>query len=64
MARAYLHADAPSTAARVLLQADHIAPAEVRHRPAGRDTVAQVARDPDAPTTITQLALTLGLLCP
>ena len=64
VARAHLHADAPGAAARVLLQADHIAPAEVRHRPAGRDTVAQIARDPDAPTTITQLALTLGLLCP
>ncbi|RIV34157.1 helix-turn-helix domain-containing protein [Micromonospora radicis] len=62
-ARAYLHTAAPGAAARVLLQADHIAPAEVRNRPAGRATVAQVARDPDAPTTITELARALGVIC-
>ncbi|WP_406075562.1 helix-turn-helix domain-containing protein [Micromonospora sp. NBC_01638] len=51
-----------ANAARVLLRADSIAPAEIRHRPAARDVVAQVARDPDAPPTITQLAIALGVL--
>ncbi|MEU7589494.1 hypothetical protein AB0A95_24745 [Micromonospora sp. NPDC049230] len=44
------------------MRADSIAPAEIRHRPAARDVVAQVARDPDAPATITQLAIGLGVL--
>ncbi|MFI9639475.1 helix-turn-helix domain-containing protein [Micromonospora sp. NPDC051925] len=61
-ARAYLRTDDPVSAARVLIRADGIAPAEVRHRPVVREVVAQVARDPDAPTTIIQLAISLGLL--
>ncbi|MGC5309403.1 hypothetical protein [Micromonospora zamorensis] len=61
-ARAYLQTDDPANAARVLLRADSIAPAEIRHRPAARDVVAQVARDPGAPPTITQLAIGLGVL--
>lgn len=60
-ARAYLHADDPVNAGRVLMEADRIAPAEIRHRPAGRDVLAQVARDPDAPATVTQLADMLGV---
>ncbi|WP_416900445.1 helix-turn-helix domain-containing protein [Micromonospora echinospora] len=60
-ARAYLHADDPVTAGRVLMEADRIAPAEIRHRPAGRDILAQVAREPTAPTTLTHLAATLGV---
>ncbi|MEU1586442.1 helix-turn-helix domain-containing protein [Micromonospora sp. NPDC005710] len=61
-ARAYLQTDDPANAARVLVWADRIAPAEVRYRPAARDVVAQAARAPDAPTTITELAGTLGVV--
>ncbi|TNH30132.1 helix-turn-helix transcriptional regulator [Micromonospora orduensis] len=61
-ARAYLQTNDPANAARVLVQADSTAPAEIRHRPAARDVVAQVARDRDAPATITQLAINLGVL--
>ncbi|WP_430497784.1 helix-turn-helix domain-containing protein [Micromonospora trifolii] len=61
-ARAYLQTDDPTNAARVLLRAERIAPAEIRDRPAARDVVAQIARDPDAPPTITQLAIGLGVL--
>lgn len=61
-ARAHLQTDDPTHAARLLLQADSIAPAEVRHRPAARKVVAQAARAPDAPGMITQLALTLGVM--
>ncbi|WP_245712606.1 helix-turn-helix domain-containing protein [Micromonospora nigra] len=61
-ARAHLQTDDPTNAARLLLQADSIAPAEVRHRPTARKVVAQAARAPDAPGTITQLALTLGVI--
>ncbi|MFI6066541.1 helix-turn-helix domain-containing protein [Micromonospora sp. NPDC051227] len=61
-ARAYLLTDDPANAARVLLRADSVAPAEIRHRPSAREVVAQVARDPTAPATITQLAINLGVL--
>ncbi|MFE9189561.1 hypothetical protein ACFYL6_08135 [Micromonospora sp. NPDC007208] len=61
-ARAYLQTDDTAYAARVLLRAERIAPAEIRFRPAARDVVAQVARDPRAPPTITQLAIGLGVL--
>ncbi|TDB79872.1 XRE family transcriptional regulator [Micromonospora sp. KC721] len=61
-ARAYLQTNEPTNAARLLVQADTIAPAEVRHRPAARAVVAEAARDPDAPTTITQLATNLGIV--
>ncbi|RZT80961.1 transcriptional regulator with XRE-family HTH domain [Micromonospora violae] len=61
-ARAYLQTNDPANAARVLLRAERTAPAEVRHRPAAREVVAQVARDPDAPATITQLAVNLGIV--
>ena len=61
-ARAYLQTDDPGNAARVLLAAESVAPYEVRRRPAGRDVLAQVARDPKAPAAIGELALSLGLL--
>ncbi|MEV0326177.1 helix-turn-helix domain-containing protein [Micromonospora echinospora] len=61
VARAYLHADDPVNAGQVLIEADRIAPAEIRRRPAGRDVLAQVARDPAAPATLTHLAATLGV---
>ncbi|MFG1915537.1 hypothetical protein [Micromonospora sp. NPDC048898] len=61
-ARAYQLSNDPTNAGRVLVWADSIAPAEIRHRPAARDVVAQVAHDPDAPATIIQLAIGLGVL--
>ncbi|MET7705423.1 helix-turn-helix domain-containing protein [Micromonospora sp. NPDC005413] len=61
-ARAYLQIGDPGNAARVLVQADSLAPAEVRNRPAAREVVAQVARDANAPMMITQLALSLGVV--
>ncbi|GIJ32802.1 helix-turn-helix domain-containing protein [Micromonospora sediminimaris] len=60
-ARAHLHAHDHTSAARTLRQAESIAPAEVRHRPAARDLLAQVLRSPHAPTTIVQLAAALGV---
>lgn len=61
-ARAYLRTDDPANAARVLVRAERIAPAEISHRPAARDVVAQVARHSAAPATVTQLAINLGVL--
>ncbi|MEU1755876.1 helix-turn-helix domain-containing protein [Micromonospora matsumotoense] len=61
-AHGYLLTGDPVSAARVLIRTDSIAPAEVRHRPAVRELVAHVARVPDAPTTITPIAIGLGLL--
>ncbi|MFI6821628.1 helix-turn-helix domain-containing protein [Micromonospora sp. NPDC050187] len=60
-ARAYLEVGDPVAAGRVLVDVERIAPAEIRHRPVGRDVLAQVARDPDAPATLTQLADALGV---
>ncbi|MER5454772.1 helix-turn-helix domain-containing protein [Micromonospora sp. NPDC002389] len=60
-ARAHLHAHDATSAARTLRQAQSIAPAEVRHRPAARDLLVQVLRSPHAPTTIVQLAAALGV---
>ncbi|GGM40849.1 hypothetical protein GCM10011608_27000 [Micromonospora sonchi] len=61
-ARAYLQADDPTNAARVLLDAEILAPCEVRRRPVGRDVLAEIARDPKAPAMIGELALSLGLV--
>ncbi|MEU7617777.1 helix-turn-helix domain-containing protein [Micromonospora rifamycinica] len=60
-ARGYLLTGDPVSAARVIIRADRIAPAEVRHRPAVREVVARLAREPHAPPTITPLAVSLGL---
>ncbi|RGC67731.1 Helix-turn-helix domain protein [Micromonospora sp. MW-13] len=60
-ARAYLQADDPINAGRVLIDADRTAPAELRHRPAAREVVARVVRDPHAPAMLIQLAATLGV---
>ncbi|MFE9182410.1 helix-turn-helix domain-containing protein [Micromonospora haikouensis] len=60
-ARAYLQTGDPIDAGRVLLEADRIAPAEIRHRPAGRDVLAQVVRDPTAPEMLVHLAATIGV---
>ncbi|WFE95794.1 helix-turn-helix domain-containing protein [Micromonospora sp. WMMD987] len=59
-ARAYLQADDPANAGRVLADADRMAPAEVRHRPATREVLAQVARARHAPADIIRLAAALG----
>ncbi|MEU7979863.1 MULTISPECIES: helix-turn-helix domain-containing protein [Micromonospora] len=59
-ARAYLQGADPVSAGRVLVDADRIAPAEIRHRPAGRDVLARVAREPAAPASLVRLAATLG----
>ncbi|MGV9215647.1 helix-turn-helix domain-containing protein [Micromonospora sp. RB23] len=61
-ARAHLQTNDPGNAARLLVQADSIAPAEIRHRPWARNVLAQAARHPDAPPTIIQLAINLGVL--
>ncbi|WP_320067597.1 helix-turn-helix domain-containing protein [Micromonospora sp. RTGN7] len=58
-ARAYLQADDPANAGRALVDADRTAPAELRHRPAAREVVARVARDPHAPAMIIALAAAL-----
>ncbi|MFC8849883.1 MULTISPECIES: hypothetical protein [unclassified Micromonospora] len=60
-ARAYLQTDDPRAAGRVLRDAERTAPAELRHRPAARQMIAQVTRTPHAPATLVHLALTLGL---
>ncbi|MFI6820613.1 helix-turn-helix domain-containing protein [Micromonospora sp. NPDC050187] len=60
-AHAYLQVGDPVNAGRVLVDAERTAPAEIRHRPAARDVLAQVTRNPDAPATVTQLADTLGV---
>ena len=61
-ARGYLQADDLGSAARVLLEAEILAPYEVRRRPAGRNVLVQVARAPKAPAAIGELALSLGLV--
>jgi transcriptional regulator with XRE-family HTH domain len=60
-ARAYLHTDDPTRAGRALVDAAQSAPAEVRHRPAARQVLAQIARDRHAPATVVQFAATLGV---
>ncbi|TDC39426.1 XRE family transcriptional regulator [Micromonospora sp. 15K316] len=61
VARAYLHAGDAVNAARALTQVECTAPAEITHRPVAQDVLAEVARDPRAPTTIMRLAVTLGV---
>ncbi|MFC8849890.1 MULTISPECIES: helix-turn-helix domain-containing protein [unclassified Micromonospora] len=60
-ARAYLRTADPRGAGRALLDAERTAPAELRHRPAARQVIAQVTRAPHAPATLVQLALSLGV---
>ncbi|WP_405093265.1 helix-turn-helix domain-containing protein [Micromonospora sp. NBC_01392] len=54
-ARAYLHAGDAGNAARLVTEVEHAAPAEITHRPVARDILAEIARDPRAPTTIAKL---------
>ncbi|MEH1017745.1 hypothetical protein V6U90_32315 [Micromonospora sp. CPCC 206060] len=60
-ARAYLLTGDPVHAGRVLVDAERTAPAEIRHRLAAREVLAQVTRDRRAPAAIIQLANTLGV---
>jgi transcriptional regulator with XRE-family HTH domain len=62
IARAYLQIGDVLAAARSLLRVDTIAPSEIRHRPAARRVVTEVALRADAPATITEFAIGLGLL--
>ncbi|WBB76679.1 helix-turn-helix domain-containing protein [Micromonospora sp. WMMD1128] len=61
-ARAYLLVGDAQSAAKVLARADRLAPAEVRHRPAAREVVAQVARCADAAATLGRLARGPGVV--
>lgn len=61
VAYAWMHAGDAGNAARVLVEAERTAPAEITHRPVARDILAEVARDPRAPSTIAKLAATLGV---
>ncbi|MFI2713877.1 hypothetical protein ACH495_27525 [Micromonospora sp. NPDC018662] len=61
VARAHLHAGDVGNAARMPTEAERTAPADITHRPGARDILAEVARDPRAPTTIAKLAATLGV---
>ncbi|MFI2708914.1 helix-turn-helix domain-containing protein [Micromonospora sp. NPDC018662] len=58
-ARGRLLADDPAGAGRLLVAADRVAPGEVRCRPAARDLLERVARNPDAPATLLPLATAL-----
>ncbi|MGC5333821.1 helix-turn-helix domain-containing protein [Micromonospora sp. DT62] len=60
-ARAYLQVGDLCGAARVLVDADAVAPAEVRCRPSARTVVAEVARAHPAPAGVARLATLVGL---
>ncbi|MET8086646.1 helix-turn-helix domain-containing protein [Micromonospora sp. NPDC005237] len=61
VARAYLHAGDLRGAARALVDADSVAPAEVRWRPLARTLIADVARAQPAPAGVARLATLVGL---
>ncbi|MCG5462987.1 helix-turn-helix domain-containing protein [Micromonospora sp. MED01] len=60
-ARAYLQVSDLRGAARALVDADSIAPAEVRCRPLARTLIADVARAQPAPAGVARLAAVVGL---
>ncbi|WP_281941596.1 helix-turn-helix domain-containing protein [Micromonospora sp. AKA38] len=60
-ARAYLQIGDLLRAGRALTEADRLAPAEVRMRPAARTVLAEVARGGPAPAGVTHLATAVGL---
>ncbi|MGN9806105.1 helix-turn-helix domain-containing protein [Micromonospora sp. L32] len=60
-ARAYLQIGDVPGAARVLMDADGIAPAEVRYRRATRTVIAEMARGHPAPAGVARLATLVGL---
>ncbi|MET8282177.1 helix-turn-helix domain-containing protein [Micromonospora sp. NPDC005174] len=60
-ARAYLHMGDLRGAARALVDADSVAPAEVRWRPLARTLIADVACAQPAPAGVARLATLVGL---
>lgn len=60
-ARAYLQIGDLRGAARALVDADSVAPAEVRCRPLARTVIAEVARGCPAPAGVARLATLVGL---
>ncbi|CCH18331.1 hypothetical protein [Micromonospora lupini] len=60
-ARAYLQVGDVRGAARALVDADSVAPAEVRCRPLARTLIADVARAQPAPAGVARLATLVGL---
>ncbi|MEU1751274.1 hypothetical protein ABZ436_01230 [Micromonospora matsumotoense] len=60
-ARAYLDAGDLAAAGRTLVDADTIAPAETRCRPAARTLAAEIARSGPPAAGVARLATTLGL---
>ncbi|WP_433133509.1 helix-turn-helix domain-containing protein [Micromonospora sp. CA-240977] len=61
VARAYLQLGDLRGAARALVDADSVAPAEVRCRPLARTVIADVARAQPAPAGVARLATLVGL---
>ncbi|WP_244200458.1 hypothetical protein [Micromonospora arborensis] len=61
VARAYLQVGDLRGAARALVEADSVAPAEVRCRPLARTVIADVARAQPAPAGVARLATLVGL---
>ncbi|MFG1869857.1 helix-turn-helix domain-containing protein [Micromonospora arborensis] len=61
VARAYLQVGDLRAAARALVDADSVAPAEVRCRPLARTVIADVARAQPAPAGVARLATVVGL---
>ncbi|WP_442934097.1 hypothetical protein [Micromonospora sp. CPCC 205561] len=60
-ARAYLRVGDLPGAGRALVDADGVAPAEVRCRPLARTVLAEVARGNPAPAGVARLATLVGL---
>ncbi|MFG3417482.1 helix-turn-helix domain-containing protein [Micromonospora sp. NPDC049460] len=61
VARAYLQIGDLRGAGRVLVEADGVAPAEVRCRPLARTVIAELARGHPAPAGVARLAALVGL---
>ncbi|MFI6270609.1 helix-turn-helix domain-containing protein [Micromonospora zamorensis] len=61
VARAYLQVGDLRAAARALVDADSVAPAEVRCRPLARTVIAEIARANPAPAGVARLATLVGL---
>ncbi|TCB94311.1 XRE family transcriptional regulator [Micromonospora zingiberis] len=61
VARAYLQVGDLRAAARALVDADAVAPAEVRCRPLARTVIAEVAQRHPAPAGVARLATLVGL---
>ncbi|TDC39740.1 XRE family transcriptional regulator [Micromonospora sp. 15K316] len=61
VARAYLQLGDVRGAARALVDAESVAPAEVRCRPSARTVIAEVARAHPAPAGVARLAALVGL---